>query len=272
MVPDNYRAFTTLRVEQRERLLSVVLDRPDSLNAVNPLLHRELEDLFSVIRRDASVGAVLLTGAGRAFCAGGDVKGMAESASSVDDGVAQRVGRLLIGAKTLITNMLEVEVPIVTAVQGYAMGLGATIALCSDVVIAADDAVFADNHVSVGLVAGDGGALIWPLLLPINTAKYYLMTGERITGKEAAQLGLVLKSVPAEDLLGEATSIATRLANGPTLAIRWTKTSVNKILRDRVNLLFDTSLVLEGASMLSHDHSEATAAFVAKRAPDFLGK
>jgi enoyl-CoA hydratase len=143
--------------------------------------------------------------------------------------------------------------------------------MCSDVVIAAEDAVLADTHVKIGMVAGDGGTVIWPLLLPINTAKYYLMTGDRLTGKDAERLGLVVKAVPAEALQPEARAIAQRLADGP-VAVRFTKMAVNKILRERVNLLFDTSLLLEAASMFSDDHREATAAFTEKRTPTFTGR
>jgi len=267
---DRYSDLHTLRIEQDGRLLSVTLNRPESLNSVGGGMHEHLEELWATVRRDNSVGAILLTGAGRAFSAGGDVKGMASS-SAEHRSVVGGAAALLAGAKNLITSMLEVEQPIVAAVQGYAMGLGATIALCSDVVIAAEDAILADTHVSVGIVAGDGGAVIWPLLLPLNTAKYYLMTGDRLTGKDAERLGLVLKAVPAEGLLAEAGAIARRLADGPSMAIRFTKTSINKILRERANLLLDTSLILESATMFSDDHREATAAFVEKRDPRYSG-
>ena len=143
--------------------------------------------------------------------------------------------------------MLEVEQPIVSAVHGYAFGIGATLALCAATSsIAADDAVFADTHVGIGLVAGDGGTLMWPLLLPVNTAKYYLMTGDRITGADAERLGLVVKAVPAAELDAAAHEIAARLAAGPTLAIKFTKMAVNKAIRERANLVFETSLLLEG--------------------------
>jgi enoyl-CoA hydratase len=132
--------------------------------------------------------------------------------------------------------------------------------------------VFADTHVGIGLVAGDGGTLMWPLLLPINTAKFYLMTGDRITGTDAERLGLVVKAVPAPELDAAAREIAARLAAGPTLAIKFTKLAVNKAIRERANLIFETSLLLEGLTRLSEDHQEATAAFVEKRKPDFRGR
>ena len=267
---ERYAQMKTLDIRQEDRLLRLTLNRPESLNAIGGGMHEELEETFGLIRFDDSVGAVLLTGAGRAFSSGGDVKGMAASSAQGSRG-ATTVGNLLLGAKRLITNMLDIEQPIVSAIQGYAMGLGASIALCADIPIAADNAQIADTHVSIGLVAGDGGALIWPLLLPVNTAKYYLMTGERISGSEAARLGLVVKSVPADELTRAAEEVAQRLAQGPSLAIRWTKYSVNKVLRERLNLLFDTAGLLEGATFLSEDHKEATAAFVEKRAPTFKG-
>src|SRR5262245_13041466 len=170
--------FETLLVEQEGRLLTVTLNRPDSLNSVDAVMHAELEDLFLRVSDDASVGAILLRGAGRAFCAGGDVKGMADSADAESERTPfDLASSFLLTGKRIVTRLLEVEQPIVSAVHGYAFGIGATLALCCDVVVAADDAVFADTHVGIGLVAGDGGTLMWPLLLPVNTAKYYLMTG-----------------------------------------------------------------------------------------------
>lgn len=265
--------YDTLLVEREDRLLKVTLNRPDSLNAVSGEMHADLEDLFHRVSDDASVGAILLSGAGRAFCAGGDVKSMAGSA----DGTAERTpfdlaSSFLQTGRRIVTKLLDVEQPIVSAVQGYAFGIGATLALCCDVVVAADDAVFADTHVGIGLVAGDGGTLMWPLLLPINTAKYYLMTGDRITGADAERLGLVVKAVPADQLEVTAHEIAARLAAGPTLAIKWTKMAVNKAIRERANLMFDTSLLLEGLTRLSDDHQEATTAFVEKRPPKYRGE
>jgi enoyl-CoA hydratase len=274
--------YDTLIVEQEDRLLKVTLNRPETLNSIGGGMHEALEDLFYRVRMDSSVGAILLTGAGRAFSSGGDIKGMANTASAAKSGGAAPsqgaangsgiVGGLLKGAKRIVMNLLDVEQPIVCAVQGYAMGLGATIALCCDVVLAGESAKIADTHVNIGLVAGDGGAVIWPMLIPVNTAKYYLMTGEPITGKVAAELGLVVKCVPDDELYDAAYEIAAKLAAGPTLAIKFTKMSVNKAIKERANLLFDTSLVLEGATMMSDDHREASAAFVEKRPPVFKGQ
>jgi len=279
----NKYEYDTLIVEQEDRLLKVTLNRPETLNAIGGGMHEALHDLWYRVRTDNSVGAILLTGAGRAFSSGGDVKGMAATAATGATGdnigrggasynKSMQIGGLLQGPKRLIMEMLDVEQPIVCAVHGYAVGLGASVALCSDVVIAADDAILRDDHVGIGLVAGDGGTMIWPMLLPVNTAKYFLMTGEPITGKRAAELGLVVKSVPAEDLYATAYELAARLAAGPTLAIKFTKMAVNKAIKERANLLFDTSLLFEGATFISDDHLNATAAWVERRAPEFKGR
>lgn len=254
--------YESLAVAQDGRLLRLTLNRPEALNGVGAVMHGELEDFFYRVRKDTSVGAILLTGAGRAFSAGGDTKEMPQEG-------ADPIGAVMRNTKTLFTNMLDVVQPIVCAIQGYAMGVAASIALCADVALAAHDAVIADTHVNIGLVTGDGGAILWPLLMPLNTAKYYLMTGDHITGVEAARLGLVLRSVPAEDLFAEAESIARRLADGPAQAIQGIKATVNKVVRDRATLQLDTGIALEGASFAHPDHAEATAARSGRRPPSF---
>jgi enoyl-CoA hydratase len=265
-MPD-YARFKQVLARPDGRLLTVTLNRPEALNALSDAMQAELKELIEVIRTDDGVGAILLRGEGRAFCVGGDVKEMAESTSAP----AARVEEIF-NSKKLLYSLLEVEQPIVCAVHGFAMGLGATLALFSDIVIAADDAVFADNHVQVGLVAGDGGAALWPLLMPLGEAKYYLLTGDRLSGTEAARLGMVHRAVPADQVLDMATAIARRLADGATLALKWTKTAVNQVLRERLHLVLDIGLALEGATFLTEDHKEATTAFAEKRQPVFQGR
>jgi enoyl-CoA hydratase len=267
----DYSLFKNIHVEQAGRLLHMELNRPHALNAIGDGLHEELEAIFAMIATDRSVGAVLLTGAGRSFCAGADIKELEQPDLDGMSPVA-RVDNMVQMARRLVRNLLNVDQPIVAAVHGYAMGLGANLALFCDIVFAADDAVFADNHVNVGLVAGDGGTVIWPMLLPMSKAKYYLLTGDRIDGRDAERLGLVHKAVPAELLRQEARAIAERLANGPSLAINGTKRGMNKLIRDRVELALDTALIAEGLSFLSEDHQEASAAFVEKRDPVFRGR
>ncbi|WP_405148239.1 enoyl-CoA hydratase/isomerase family protein [Sphaerisporangium sp. NBC_01403] len=264
--------YKTLLVSRDDGLATIALNRPERLNAIGGGLEEELGRALAEVADDPAVRAVLLRGEGRAFCAGGDVKDMAgRAAGEIAPSPAQQVYQLLHGRRILET-ILSVPQPIVAAVHGYAMGLGATIALFCDVVVAAEDAQFADTHVSIGLVAGDGGAVAWPLAMPLGAARYYLMTGDRVSGTEAARLGLALRAVPAGDLLDEATMIARRLADAAPLAVQGTKATVNKIVKERLNLLIDLGLALEGGTFVSDDHKEAAAAFVEKRKPTFRGR
>ena len=161
--------------------------------------------------------------------------------------------------------------PIIAAVNGDAVGLGATVALFCDVIIASETARIGDPHVRVGLVAGDGGAIIWPALVGVAKAKEFLMTGDLIPAREAERIGLVNKVVLPGEVLSSATDMARRLASGATWAIRWTKFSINKQLRAQMNMILDTSLALESLTFLSEDHKEAVAAFLEKRRPNFKG-
>lgn len=267
----DYSHYRTLIVEKSNKVATITLNRPERLNAVGDGMHEELEDIFGQINFDDEVNAILLTGAGRAFCAGGDVRGMAERSAPETNPPPVPV-TFTRGPRRLILNMLEVEVPIVVAMNGDAVGLGATIALFGDVVIAAENARIGDTHVRVGLVAGDGGAVIWPLLVGVNRAKQYLMTGDLIPAREAERIGLINQVVPLEELMPTARALAERLANGPTWAIRWTKASINKMLRDQMNLNLDTSLAFEALSSKTDDHREAARAFVEKRPPQFTGR
>ena len=268
----DYTGYDHMLVERGDRgLLTITLNRPDSLNAVSYDFHLQIEDLFHRISTDTSVAAVLIAGTGRAFCAGADMKELDQESSEGDDPVA-RTQQWMSATRRLAWNMLDIEQPIIAAVQGYALGFGATLALFSDVVVAAEDAVFADNHVTAGLVAGDGGTVIWPLLLPFGIAKYYLLTGERITGAEAARLGMIFKAVPADKLLDEAHAVAERLAKGAPIAVKGTKRAINKLLREQLELVLDMALTLEGNSTLTRDHQEAARAFVEKREPIFEGR
>ena len=264
-MPD-YSRYETLSIDVQDQVATVTLNRPERLNAVNPQMHRELEELFGAIGYDDDINAIVLTGAGRAFCAGGDVKGM-------DARVREGSARIpLRGAKRLIQSMLEVEQPLIGAVNGDAVGLGATIALVCDIIIAAENARFGDTHIRVGLVAGDGGAVIWPLLVGVAKAKELLFTGDLVDAREAERIGLINRVVPAGKAYDEALALAKRLAAGPTRALRWTKLATNKRLKDEVNLVLDASLAVETLSFATEDHKEAARAFVEKRPPKFTGR
>jgi enoyl-CoA hydratase len=266
----DYSHYECVKVEKVDKLATVTLNRPDSLNAVNPQLHHELERIWLDLAEDSDVNAILLTGAGRAFCAGGDVKGMASRAGG--EGGQRRFALSPAGGRRLVERMLDVEQPIIGAINGDAVGLGATIALFCDVIVASEKARFGDPHVRVGIVAGDGGAIIWPALIGPARAKEFLMRGHLVNGADAVKMGLVNYAVPPDQVLPKAKEIAQELADGPTWAIRWSKLSVNKWLKDQVNLILDASLAYEMVTMTTEDHKEATRAFVEKRKPKYQGR
>jgi len=174
-------------------------------------------------------------------------------------------------ARRIVDTMLDLEKPIIAAVNGAAVGLGATIALFCDVVIAAKNARFGDTHVKMGITAGDGGAVIWPLLVGVNRAKELLMTGDLIDADKSYELGLVSRVTKEGEALSEAMKLARRLADGPPYAIQSTKISVNKLIKALSNLVLPVSLAMEEVSMTKDDHREAVAAFQEKRDPRFTG-
>ena len=259
----DYGRFEYITVSINDRIATVTLNRPESLNSINHEMHEELEEAFPELGRDPGVACIVVTGAGRGFCAGGDVKMMAED-------TAGRANPLNAEAPArLMTAMLRAPQPIIAAVNGAAVGLGSTIALFCDVVIASDRAKFGDLHVKAGLVAGDGGAIIWPMLVGLNKAKELLMTADIIDAEEAFRIGAVQRLVPHERLMEETMGLARQLADGPQLAIRWTKQALNKQLWEKTVQLGEYGGALEQMSFGHRDHDEAARAFVEKRDPKF---
>lgn len=258
-------SYDFISVEVRDRIAICTLNRPDALNAVTREGHHELESLFGELQRDNDVRAVVITGAGRAFCAGGDVKGMDpdqyESAAGIFDS----------GARDLVAKLLGIEKPLIAAVNGHAVGLGATIALGCDVVFMSETAKIGDPHVQVGLVPGDGGAVLWPLLVGPSRAKEYLMTGDLLPAAEAERIGLVNHVCAPDRVLPDAIAFAGRLAAGASLAIRFAKLSVQRTVLQSVLSTLDLSLALEALTGKSKDYEEAIAAFSEKRKPSFEG-
>ena len=270
----DYGEYEFLNVAVADRIATITINRPDRLNAVHNALHHELEQIWIDVRADQDVNAIILTGAGRAFCAGGDVKGMAEG--TLSGGAAPKKGKgrgrgpiAASNGRRVIENMLDVEQPIIGAINGDAIGLGATLALLCDITVASEKARFADTHVKVGIVAGDGGAVIWPLLIGPHRAKEFLMRGNFISGAEAGRIGMVNYAVGPDDVITKARELAQELADGPTWAIRWSKLAVNKWLKQQANLILDASLAYEMMTFNTKDHQEAVKAFVEKRKPNF---
>jgi enoyl-CoA hydratase len=248
-------------------VLWVELNRPERRNAITPEMHDELAPLFERIAADRKVSVVVLTGAGdKAFCVGADFAGMQ---SNLDAGYEDGHPHLMIGSARIVRAQLAIPQPIIAAVNGDAIGLGATMALFCDIVLLADHARIADPHVKAGIVAGDGGAILWPLLLGLHRGKEYLLTGDIMTAAEALAFGLGNHVYPLDQLRAEAQALAERLAAGPQVAIQFNKRLANADLLDRVNRLLDTSLAMEAITFGTQDHREAVSAFIDRRQPTF---
>lgn len=263
----DYSSYKGLNIEKEGRVLTVTIDRPEVRNAVNPLLHDEFSRIFADIARDTDVGVVVLTGAGQAFSAGGDIGWLA--ALQADPAATAAA---IENDRRIQNNLLDLEVPVIARVVGPAVGLGCSLALFCDFIYATPDARFADPHVAVGLVAGDGGAVIWPQLIGYARAKRYLLTGDPISGAEAAAIGLITEAVSIEEMDAKVRAMADRLAAGATHAIKWTKASINAGLKVTANAIIDRAAAYENLTMLMEDHRIAVEAFQNRSTPQFTGR
>lgn len=252
-------AYQYLDAVQDGKLLTLTLNRPELLNASNLEMESELCDFFTRVSHDESVGAVILTGRGRAFCGGGDFDYIRQGIEE-----PERFFQGMTYGKRLVFAMLDCSKPVVAKINGPAVGLGASIALLCDVSFAARTAVISDPHVAIGLVAGDGGAVIWPQLIGYNRAKQFLFTGEAISAEKAAEIGL-LNEVVDDDKLDEAVATyATKLLAMPPYALRWTKASINIGLKQIAHSVMDASMAYEGLSNMTQEHREAFEAMESK--------
>jgi enoyl-CoA hydratase len=259
--------FRTILLERRSRLLVLTLNRPDALNAVNLDLHDELPEALAFAARDGGSDVLLLTGAGRAFSAGGDIAHMEHNAANphLFDHEARQ-------AKRIVFALLDIEKPVVCRMNGHAVGLGATMVLLCDVIFAAEGARIGDPHVGIGLVAGDGGAIVWAQRIGLTRAKEYLLTGELLTAAKAAEIGLINHCLPADALDAAVDAFCTRLLEGAPNAIRWTKVLTNMELKRIAGAVMEAGIAYESISVRSADHREGIAALKEKRPPRFTGR
>jgi enoyl-CoA hydratase len=224
----------------------ITLNRPDDLNATNHLLHSGLAALFPQIDADAEARVAVITGAGRAFCAGGDFSYL--DALTQDTALRKQT---LVDGKAIVTGMVGCRVPIVAAVNGPAVGLGCSLVALSDVVFMAESAHLADPHVLLGLVAADGGPVVWPLLTSLQLAKEYALTGERIPAARAAEIGLANHVCPDDEVMDQARECARRIAKLPQGAVEDTKRVINLHLERAVLATIDYALAAEDRSFTS---------------------
>lgn len=258
---ESYKAITFSRAG---RVLTVTLNRPETMNAVDAILQDELSRVFAEAADDPGSDVIVLTGTGRAFSVGGDLKWMKAHLYEERD-----FPRVVGQARATVLSILDCPKPIVARLNGDAVGLGATIALMCDLIVAVDSARISDPHVRIGLAAGDGGAVIWPQLVGFARAKEFLLLGGAVDAMEAARIGLINRAVAAEDLDRTVEGLTSALAGGAQLAIRYTKMAVNLQLKQVFNTVFDAGLAFEGLTMGSRDHAEAVDAFLERRKPVF---
>jgi enoyl-CoA hydratase len=256
--------YEHLTFERRDHgVLLITMNRPDKYNAANERMHGELARVWAQVSDDPETKVAVITGAGKAFSAGGDLDMVQRMAGDHD-----RVAHMLKEMSDLVYNMINCEKPIISAINGVAVGAGTVVALMADISICALDARLGDGHVKLGVAAGDHAAILWPLLCGMAKARYYLLTGEMITGEEAERLGMVSKALPREQVLDEALRVADVLADGSQQAIRWTKRALNNWLK-MAGPIFDQSAAYEMLCFMGPDVVEGAAALTEKRPPRF---
>jgi enoyl-CoA hydratase/carnithine racemase len=267
-----YEGYEITKIEKfvDKKIAIVTMNDPDHRNPVSDKSQSELADMFEAIDVDDDINCVVLTGAGKCFCAGGDIREFSKLLTHeqthyrLEDVGSNRNLRAHHG-------ILDCRVPVIAAVQGDAIGAGANIAMSCDIVIMAEDARIADWHVKMGLVPGDGGVM-WSLHLPFNRAKELMITGDTLNGIEAERWGLVNHVYPREEVLPKAIELAERLARGPIQAISWTKTCMNRFAHQYINSVIEVAIAREMILFMnSPDHQEAVKAFWEKRDPVFKG-
>ena len=261
--PSDYKTVLT---ELKDNVLTVTLNRPDKLNAADPVMHDEIIRVLRDLEGRHDIDVVVLTGAGRAFSAGGDI------AHNLTVNADHRVMYEMSAAKRIVLKLLDCEQILVCRMNGDAIGFGATLALFCDIIIAVDTARISDAHIKVGLVTGDGGAIIWPQLVGYARAKQYLLTGDMLDAREAERIGLINFAVPEAEFEPLVEKWVRRFATGPRKATKWSKQAINIGLRQLAHGMIDASMGYEGLSLLSDDLVEGVKSFQEKRKPKFTGR
>ena len=256
--------FKTIKFERSGRVITATFNQPDKLNTFTGLSHTELSLVWDELARDEDSDIIVVTGAGRAFSAGGEIQPMQD----LRENPAKFFG-VIREAKRIVSSILDCDKPIVAKVNGDAIGLGATVAMFCDITIANETARIADPHNNVGLIAGDGGSVIWPQLIGYARARHYLLTGARLNGREAADIGLIYQAVAADELDAAVDAYVKTLSSLPAQSLRWTKATYTIPLKQLAISMMDAGMAYEGLASRTDDHGEAIEAFSAKRKPQF---
>jgi enoyl-CoA hydratase len=260
----DYSKYEHILFDIKDGVALLTINRPDVYNATNFKLHNELSKVWLDLGNDDDVRVVVITGAGTAFSSGGDFDLIQESI-----GNAKVIAGTMEEARDIVHNMINLDKPVISAINGVAVGAGLAVALLADISIASDKARFTDGHVRLGVAAGDHAAVIWPMLIGMAKAKYYLMTCEFLDGTEAERIGLVSQVVPHDELMDKAMDVARRLAVGSQQALRYTKRSLNQWLRQAEHTAFDYSLSLEMLGFFGEDVQEGLDSVRERRDPKF---
>ncbi|MGA7989161.1 MAG: enoyl-CoA hydratase/isomerase family protein [Candidatus Dormiibacterota bacterium] len=260
-------SFPSLGFDRPEDgILVITMQAEGRLNAADAAMHRDLAEVWRAVDVDPETRAVIIRGAGGTFSSGGDFALIEEIAADF----AART-RVLREARDLVYNVINCSKPVVSAMDGVAVGAGLVVGLLADISIAGRTTRLIDGHTRIGVAAGDHAAIVWPLLCGMAKAKYHLLLCEPVTGEEAERIGLVSLCVDENQVHAKALEIARRLAAGSPTAISWTKYALNNWLRS-AGPIFDSSLALEFLGFTGPDVTEGIAARRGKRAPDFGGR
>ncbi|MEI4196446.1 enoyl-CoA hydratase/isomerase family protein [Roseovarius sp. E0-M6] len=246
-----------------ERVLRVTMNNPERMNAANVRMHYELTRVWRDIDADPDVSAAIIRGAGDVFSAGGDLEMVREMTQDFET-----LSRVWKEARDLVYNLINCSKPVVSAIEGPAVGAGLVAGLLADISIASRSARIIDGHTRLGVAAGDHAAIVWPLLCGMAKAKYYLLLCEPVSGEEAERIGLVSLCTEPEELHQKSVEVATKLARGAPSAVRWTKYALNNWLR-QAGPTFDTSLALEFLGFNGRDAQEGLSSLTEKRRPEF---
>jgi enoyl-CoA hydratase len=260
----DYADYQFLKFDRKPNgVLLVTINRPDKMNTANSRMHVEFAEIWKTVKADPETRVIVVTGAGRAFSAGGD---LSEEIEKLDD--AQKIVVLGEYARALVWNMIELDKPIISAINGAAAGAGLAVALSADISIIAEDAKITDAHTRIGVASGDHAIMLWPLYCGMPKAKLYLLTADVLDGREAERIGLVSMAVPRDKVLETALSLADRLGLMPQRPLQWTKRCLNHWLR-QAGPAFDLSVAYENLNFFEPDAREGLKAFLEKRPPNF---